>query len=395
MTVLDLSRVLAGPWATQLLADYGAEVIKVERPGAGDDTRGWGPPFQDNGVSAYFQAANRNKKSIEVNLASAEGQRLIRELATKADVVVENFKTGALAKYGLDAESLQKVNPALVYCSITGFGQTGPLADRPGYDFLLQAMGGLMSVTGQPDGQPGAEPMKVGVAVVDLFTGRYAVSGLLAAVHEARSTGRGRVIDLSLFDCQLAMLANQATNYLVSGTSPGRLGNAHPNIVPYQVFETADGHVVIAVGNDRQYVSCCKALELPAAAGEEKFATNASRVAHREELIALMAPVVRQLTSEQVIAGLEKAGVPCAMINDVEAALSCEQALSRQMVLDHGEGGKTVAPPVKFGGTDEATPPPLLGAHTAEVLKTSLGLTEEEISTLRAAGAIGPAAEEA
>ncbi|MEZ5982180.1 MAG: CaiB/BaiF CoA-transferase family protein [Parvularculaceae bacterium] len=290
--VLDLSRVLAGPWASQLLADLGADVIKVERPGAGDDTRSWGPPFLTNEAgettdAAYYLSANRNKRSVAIDMASEEGADIIRRLAAKADILVENFKVGGLKKYGLDYESLKRVNPRLVYCSITGFGQTGPYAPRTGYDFMIQAMGGLMSITGQPDGAPGAEPMKVGVAVADLFSGMYAANAMLAALRHAERTGEGQHVDVALFDCQIAMLANQASNYLVSGAAPTRMGNAHPNLTPYQVFATADGFIVVATGNDGQFAAFSRVITRPDLPRDPRFANSRSRVeprrAHRRD----------------------------------------------------------------------------------------------------------------
>lgn len=417
--VLDLSRVLAGPWATQVLADYGAEVIKVERPGRGDDTRAWGPPFHDNGDAAYFQCANRNKKSVTIDFTTPQGGELVRKLARTSAVVVENFKTGGLVKYGLDYASLRTTNPALVYCSITGFGQTGAMAHRAGYDYLIQAMGGLMSVTGHPDGasndKAGGEPTKVGVAVVDLFTGMYAVSGILAALRQAEATGHGQHLDLALFDCQLAMLANQASNFLATGTSPGRLGNAHANIAPYQVVATADGHMVIAVGNDTQFAALCAVLNMPDLASDARFATNAARVTHRDELMAALSPILAQNPTEQWIAVCENAGVPCGPINTVGAALTSQQAGDRDMVITHPDGRRTVANPVKFGtpsATDagmaankasaahkanaaspatpphDHTPPPSLGADTHTVLREALGLNDATIAQLTRAGAI-------
>lgn len=387
VTVLDLSRVLAGPWATQILADYGAEVIKVERPGRGDDTRHWGPPFLDNGDAAYFQSANRNKKSVTIDFTKTAGAAVVKKLAEKADIVVENFKKGGLKKYGLDYESLSRLNPRLVYCSITGFGQTGPLADRPGYDYLIQAMGGLMSVTGQPDGTPGAEPMKVGVAVADLFTGMNAATGILAALRQAEATGQGQHIDLSLFDSQLAMLANQATNYLVSGQSPRRLGNAHPNIVPYQVFATKDGHIVLAVGNDDQFAAFCFVAGLSELSSHPDYQTNKARVENREVLTSLMTPVMRERTTAEWQNVLDRANVPCGPINSVAEALESEQATAKNMILDHGQGCRTVAQPVRFND-GPGTPPPTLGQHTAEVLRDHLGLSADDFDVLRNAQAI-------
>lgn len=378
--VLDLSRVLAGPWATQTLADLGAEVIKIERPGAGDDTRLWGPPFitkadGSRGDAAYFLCANRGKKSVAVDIATPEGAAAVRELARTCDVVVENFKTGGLRKYGLDYAGLSAVNPKLVYCSITGFGQSGPDAHRAGYDYMIQAMGGLMSITGQPDGAPGAEPMKVGVAVVDLFTGLYASNAIMAGLLHARATGEGQHIDIALFDVQAAMLANQATNYFVSGQAPTRMGNAHPNLAPYQPFPCSDGMVVIAVGNDGQFRSLCAALEIEAMGMEPRFATNAQRIAHRGELTALLSDRTARHGMKALMAMLEAAGVPCGPVNSIDQVFEEPQAIHRGLVVeqtrDDLEGVvKTVASPIRMSRTpvvyDRA--PPALGEHTDEVL---------------------------
>ena len=290
--VLDLSRVLAGPWAGQMLADYGADVLKVERPGAGDDTRTWGPPWWGEGddkVAAYFMCANRGKRSLAIDLATPEGAALVRQLATEADVLLENYKVGQLAKYGLDAASLRALNPGLIYCSITGYGQTGPLSHKAGYDFAIQAEGGLMSITGQPDGEPGAGPMKVGVALIDVLTGLYATIGVLAALAHRERSGEGQHVDLALLDVQVATLANQAMNFLTTGQAPQRLGNAHPNIVPYQTFAASDGHLILAVGNDAQFARCCAVLGCPELAADERFASNRARVAHRAELVPRLA----------------------------------------------------------------------------------------------------------
>ncbi|GAA0612696.1 CaiB/BaiF CoA-transferase family protein [Brevundimonas kwangchunensis] len=378
--VLDLSRVLAGPWATQTLADLGAEVIKIERPGAGDDTRLWGPPFTtkadgSRGDAAYFLCANRGKKSVAIDIATPEGAAAVRELAKTCDVVVENFKTGGLRKYGLDFAGLSAVNPKLIYCSITGFGQSGPDAHRAGYDYMIQAMGGLMSVTGQPDGAPGAEPMKVGVAVVDLFTGLYASNAIMAGLLHARATGEGQHIDIALFDVQAAMLANQATNYFVSGQAPTRMGNAHPNLAPYQPFPCSDGMVVIAVGNDGQFRSLCTALEIEAMGMEPRFATNAQRIAHRGELTALLSDRTARHGMKALMTMLDAAGVPCGPVNTIDQVFEEPQAIHRGLVVeqtrDDLEGVvKTVASPIRMSRTpvvyDRA--PPALGEHTDEVL---------------------------
>jgi crotonobetainyl-CoA:carnitine CoA-transferase CaiB-like acyl-CoA transferase len=398
--VLDLSRVLAGPWATQLLADLGAEVIKVERPGAGDDTRHWGPPFAmkadgSPGDAAYFLCANRNKRSITVDIARPEGAELLRRLAAKADVVVENFRTGSLEKYGLDQASLAQLNPRLVYCSITGFGQDGPYAERAGYDYVVQAMGGLMSITGQPDGTPGGEPLKVGVAVADLFAGLYASNAILAALLHARATGKGQHVDMALYDAQAAMLANQAANWFVSGQAPGRMGNAHPNLVPYQPFRTSDGWVVIAVGSDGQFRALCDVAGDPALGTDDRYATNAGRVAHREALISRLAELIRTRTSDDWVAALDAAGVPCGPINTVDRVFADPQAQARGLTVEQTRGDlegpvRTVASPIRLSETPVAyrRPPPALGADTDDVLREQLGLSAEEIGRLRADGAI-------
>ena len=373
LKILDLSRILAGPWATQMLGDMGADVLKIERPGAGDDTRHWGPPFlkgKDGGKgdAAYFLAANRNKASLEIDITTSEGQARVRTLAKDADVLVENFKVGGLARYGLDYDSLKGLNPRLIYCSITGFGQTGPYATRPGYDLLVQAMGGLMSITGQPDSVPGGGPVKVGVAVADIMTGMYATAAILAAVAERERSGQGQHIDLALLDCQVAMLANQAMNYLVTGRPPGRLGNGHPNIVPYEVFETVDGHVVVAVGNDTQF------QRFTAVAGadwadDDRFSTNAARVVHRDVLCPMIAEVLRRKETAHWIERLEKVSIPCGPVNDIAAALRDPQVVHRGLVQPHERGGeeiRTVANPIVFSRTPLTAdqPPPSLGAAT-------------------------------
>lgn len=398
--VLDLSRVLAGPWAGQTLADLGAEVIKIERPGVGDDTRGWGPPFltdregRQTSDAAYFLAANRGKKSVTIDFTRSEGQELVRRLAADSDIVLENFKVGGLAKYGLDYASLQAVNPGIIYCSITGFGQTGPYRNRAGYDFLIQGMGGLMSVTGEPDGTPGGGPVKVGVAIVDIFTGMYAVTSVLAALAHRERTGEGEYIDLSLLDVQVATLANQATNYLVSGRSPERLGNAHPNIVPYQALATSDGHIILAVGNDGQFAKFCAVAGWPELADDERYATNAGRVRNRDELIPLIKELFSQRTSAEWIAALEHAGVPCGPINTIAEVFANPQVQSRGMRIDvpHNGSGQIplVGSPMKFTRTplNDRQPPPQLGEHNDEVLKGILGLADDERARLRAAEVI-------
>jgi crotonobetainyl-CoA:carnitine CoA-transferase CaiB-like acyl-CoA transferase len=396
--VLDLSRVLAAPWATQILGDLGAEVIKIEKPGEGDETRLFGPPFLTNpdgsrGDAAYFLTTNRNKKSVTVDMAKPEGQALIKRLARRAHIVVENFKTGSLAKYGLDYEGLKAENPALIYCSLTGFGHTGPYKDKAGYDYVIQGMGGLMSVTGQKDGEPGAEPMKVGVAVSDLVTGLYTGIAILAAViHQAR-TGEGQSIDMALFDAQAAGLANQAMNYLASGVVPGRLGNAHPNIVPYQVFETADGHLILATSNDAQFRRFAKVAGIEGVASDPRYATNAERVAHREEVVGMLKPIFTTRTTATWIADLEAANVPCGPINRVDQVFADPQAIARQLTvsMQHATGPLTlVASPLRLSATppEYRSAPPLLGEHTNEVLSGLLALPADEIARLRDAGVI-------
>ena len=378
--ILDLSRVLAGPWATQTLADLGAEVIKIERPGAGDDTRHWGPPFTTKadgtkGDAAYFLCANRGKKSVELDIATPEGAEIVRELSKSCDVVVENFKTGGLKKYGLDFPALSAINPKLVYCSITGFGQDGPDAHRAGYDYMIQAMGGLMSVTGQPDGAPGAEPMKVGVAVADLFTGLYASNAILAALLHARATGRGQSIDIALFDVQAAMLANQATNFFVSGKAPTRMGNAHPNLAPYQPFPCTDGMVVIAVGNDGQFRALASALGAPGLGADPRFLTNALRIEHRAVLTAELSALTAGQTMHGLMAALEAAGVPCGPVNTLDQVFDEPQAKHRGLEVTQARADlsapvRTVASPIRLSATPVAydRPPPALGEHTDEVL---------------------------
>jgi crotonobetainyl-CoA:carnitine CoA-transferase CaiB-like acyl-CoA transferase len=386
--VLDLSRVLAGPWATQLLADYGAEVIKVERPGSGDDTRSWGPPYVANGDAAYFHSANRNKKSVAINIASPGGADLVRQLASQCDIVIENYKVGGLAKYGLDYQTVSSDHPKVVYCSITGFGQTGPNSARPGYDYLIQAMTGLMSVTGQPDGSPGAEPMKVGVAVSDLFTGLYAVTAILAALRTAEATGVGCHLDVALHDCQVAALANQAMNFLATGESPQRLGNAHPSIVPYQVFNTADGHIVVAVGNDSQFQTFCNCLGRPDIGGTTKWLTNKSRVEDRKNLLAEIEPILQARTTKDWADAFNSAGIPHSPIRSVGDALESAQTEARGQIIDHGGGLRTVGQPVPFPG-QAADPPPSLGAHTDAVLQQYLGLGDTDVEALRTQGTVG------
>ena len=392
LKVLDLSRVLAGPWATQLLGDLGAEVIKVERPGAGDDTRAWGPPWFEGGPdgkrreAAYYLATNRNKRSVAIDITHPDGQALVRELAREADVLVENYKVGGLAKYGLDYASLRTVNPRLVYCSITGFGQDGPYAERPGYDFLLQAMGGLMSITGEPDGPP----QKVGVALTDILTGLYATVGILAALAHRERTGEGQHIDLALLDVQVACLANQAMNYLVSGTAPQRMGNAHPNIVPYQAFPTADGDMVLTIGNDRQWAAFCQLAGKPEWASDERFATNAARVAHRHTLIPLLRQTTVMKTTDEWVAALEEAGVPGGPINDLARVFADPQIVHRGMRTEI-DGIPQVANPLHLSATPPAyrKAPPAVGEDSAAVLGALDGMDAQRLAALRAAGVVG------
>jgi crotonobetainyl-CoA:carnitine CoA-transferase CaiB-like acyl-CoA transferase len=394
LKVLDLSRVLAGPWCTQLLADLGAEVTKIERPGVGDDTRHWGPPWHGEGdrrVAAYFLSANRGKKSAAIDFAQPEGAALVRKLAEKADVVVENFKVGGLEKFGLDAKSLRAANPRLIYASITGFGQDGPYADRAGYDYIIQGMGGLMSVTGLPDDAPGGGPMRVGVAVVDLFTGMYTAVAILAALYRREKTGEGAHIDMALFDTQLAMLANQASNALVSGQDPPRQGNTHPNIVPYQPFDAADRPIIIAIGNDRQFARLAEICGHPEWAEDGRFATNSARVANRAEIVGLVSGAIRRKPAAEWFELLEDAGIPAGPINRVSQALGDVQAQHRQMVRTIA-GVPMVGSPVRLDGdrADSDLPPPALGEHTGEVL-AELGLPPAEVSRLRQAAVIGQA----
>ena len=399
--VLDLSRVLAGPWAGQTLGDLGAEVVKVERPGAGDDTRAWGPPFvtdaqgQPTGESAYYLCANRNKHSVTIDFTRPTGQAVVRALAAQSDVLIENFKTGGLAAYGLDYESLSALNPRLVYCSITGFGQTGPYAHRAGYDFLIQGMGGLMSITGQPDGAPGGGPAKVGVALTDILTGLYASTAILAALQARERTGRGQHIDLALLDVQVACLANQGMNYLYGGQPPRRMGNAHPNTVPYQDFPTADGHMILAIGNDGQFARFCHAAGRPAWATDERFATNAARLAHRELLIAMLRELTAQRGTREWIALLEQHAVPCGPINTVADVFADAQVQARgmQIAMDHPQAGRIplVASPMRLSATpvQYRAAPPQLGQHTLEVLRDRLGLSPEAIDELERQGVLG------
>ena len=408
LRVLDLSRVLAGPWCTQNLADLGADVIKIEKPGEGDDTRHWGPPFfpdadgrpTDN--ACYFAACNRNKRSVTVDMAKAEGQRLIRELARNSDVLVENFKTGGLARYGLDYASLSALNPRLIYCSVTGFGHTGPYAPRAGYDLLVQAMSGLMSITGRPDGEPGGGPMRVGVAVIDLFTGLYATSAILAALEARHRTGRGQHIDMALLDVAMAILANQGAGFLNAGNVPQRQGNSHPSIVPYQDFPTQDGNMLLAIGNDGQFARFCEAAGVDWAS-DERFAANASRVVNRATLVPMMAALTRTRSTATWIALLEDKAVPCGPINNIAQAFDDAQVRHRGLRLEqqrYPDGAPapddpiqrvvSTASPLRLSGTPTVLrhAPPALGQHTDEVLRETLGLDDARLQALRQQGVL-------
>jgi crotonobetainyl-CoA:carnitine CoA-transferase CaiB-like acyl-CoA transferase len=398
LTVLDLSRVLAGPWCTQVLADLGAEVIKIEKPGSGDDTRSWGPPFlkdgqgRDTGEAAYYLACNRGKKSVAVDFTRPEGRKIVRDLARRADIVVENFKVGGLAKYGLDYASLAALNPRLVYCSITGFGQSGPYAERAGYDFIIQGMGGFMSVTGERDGLPGGGPQKAGVAIADLMTGMYACTAILAAIAHRDAGGPGQYIDVSLLDSQIAMMAVMNMNYLVSGTPPDRAGNAHQNIVPYQVFACADGHLILGVGNDAQFARFCDVAGKPEWARDPRYAANAERVKRRDELVPLIAAVMRTRAQGDWLVALEAVGVPCGPINRLDQVFADPQVRARGMRIDmpHPLSGTVpqVGSPLRFSATSVAytQAPPLLGEHTAQVLAAHLDMSADALADLAARG---------
>jgi len=398
--VLDLSRVLAGPWTGQNLADLGAEVIKVERPGTGDDSRAFGPPWledatgNDTTESAYFAAANRGKKSITVDLSRAEGQKIVRRLVARSDVLLENYKFGDLARYGLGYDDLKEDNPRLVYCSVTGFGHSGPYRDRPGYDFMIQGMGGLMSITGERDDLPGGGPQRVGIPIVDIMTGMYATIAVCAALAHRAESGVGQHLDLALLDTQVAILANQAMNFLATGEVPGRLGNAHPNIVPYQTFKTSDGDVILACGNDKLFAKFCDIAGCSHLAQDRRFATNARRVENRTEITHLLAQIFKTRTTREWVEALDKAGVPNGPINDIRQVFEEPQVIGRGMKIElpHSKAGKVslVASPMRFSKTpaEYQLPPPTLGQHTDEILRVALGMSEADIVHLRAAGVI-------
>lgn len=398
--VLDMSRILAGPWAAQTLADLGADVIKIERPGSGDDTRGWGPPFiePEDGAApeaAYFLSANRGKRSVALDISKPEGQAVLKKLAAESDILIENYKVGGLAKYGLGYEDLKKVNPGLIYCSITGFGQTGPLSQRAGYDFLIQAMGGLMSVTGEQDDKPGGGPQKIGVALTDILTGLYANIAALSALADRERTGEGCHIDMALLDVTAACMANQALNFLVTGVAPGRMGNAHPNIVPYEAFATADDYVIIAVGNDGQFERFVAAAGQPELSADPRFATNPARVENRDILVPIIQDFMKQKSAVEWVAALEKVGVPCGPLNNVEQVFAHPQIKERGLErrMDHPTVGSVpqVASPIRFEGKELAydRPPPPLGHHSEEVLKEILDMDDAELQKLRDSRIVG------
>lgn len=406
LKVLDLSRVLAGPWCTQILADLGADVVKVERPISGDDTRHWGPPFlqdangQNTAHASYFTCTNRNKRSMTLDIAKPEGQAIIRQMAAQSDVLVENFKVGGLADYGLDYASLKEINPRLIYCSVTGFGQDGPYAERAGYDLMVQAMSGMMSITGRSDDEPGGGPQRVGVALTDIFTGVYAATAILAAIEVRHRTGTGQHIDMALLDVGMAILANQASGFLNTGAVPQRQGNSHPSLVPYQDMPTQDGAMLLAIGNDGQFARFCDAAGCPELARDERYATNTQRVMHRAELVPRLHQVTRTRSTAEWIALLENKAVPCGPINDIGQAFSDAQVQARALVLEQAcspaaaasTGVQTirgVASPLRLNETPPVLrrAPPALGEHTDEVLG-QLGLTEEQIAALHQAGII-------
>jgi len=395
--VLDLTRILAGPWATQNLADLGAEVIKIERPGSGDDTRAWGPPFlkdrhgEDSAESAYYLSVNRGKKSVTLDIAAPEGGRIARELAAKCDVLVENYKVGGLKKYGLDYESLRKLNPGLIYCSVTGFGQDGPYAARPGYDFIFQGMGGFMSITGERDDLPGGGPQKAGIAVTDVLTGLYACIAINAAIVHRERTGQGQCIDMALMDTLVAFNANQILNYWCSGDIPRRWGNAHINICPYQVFATSDGHLILAVGNDSQFRNFCKAAGREELSDDARFRTNPDRLKNRNLLVPIVEAIMRGRSKSAWVSALEAAGVPCGPINNMQEVFENPQVRHRglRVEIPHPAGSvPTVASPMRFSETPVTydVPPPMLGQHTDEILQGLLGMSAQQIAELRESG---------
>ena len=398
--VLDMSRILAGPWSAQTFADLGAEVIKIERPGTGDDTRSWGPPFvkdragNETDEAAYFMSANRGKKSLTVDIAEPEGQAIVRELAAKSDILLENYKVGGLARYGLGYDDLKRINPGIIYCSITGFGQTGPYRERAGYDFMIQAMGGIMSVTGDADDRPGGGPQKIGIALTDVLTGLYTTIAALSALRLRDETGEGQHVDMALFDVTAATMANQALNFLVTGNAPGRLGNAHPNIVPYQAFATSDDYVIVAVGNDAQYGRFCEVGGRPDLAADERYSSNALRVQNREELVPLIEEMMRAKTRAEWLSELEAVGVPCGPINNLAQLFDDPQVKARgtRMDLPHPVAGTVpqVANPIKYSNAELAygQAAPTLGQHTEEILTGLLGKKPDELAKLRDAGIV-------
>ena len=400
IVVLDLSRILAGPWCGQVLADLGATVIKVERPGSGDDTRSWGPPFlkdengEDTTEAAYYLAANRGKQSLTLNIASPEGAAIARELAAKADIVIENYKLGGLVKYGLDYDSLKADNPALIYCSITGFGQTGPYAPRAGYDFVIQGLCGFMSITGERDDLPGGGPRKAGVAITDLTTGLYSTIAILAALNHRNNTGEGQYIDMALADSAVALMANMNMNYLTSGVPPKRFGNAHPNLLPYQVFETSDDPIIITIGNDGQFRRWCDLAGAPELADDERFVTNPQRIRNRDALVALVIDLMKKQPRAWWVENLEKQGVPYGVVNNFEQVFDDPQVQARGMKIemDHPTAGTVplVRSPVNLQGSPPVynRPPPTLGQHTDSVLKDILGKSDDEIAALKETGAV-------